>query len=110
MPKDLQDQAVELAHLGHQGITSTKALIREKVWFPNIDKLVEEKVRNCLLCQVSCTNTNREPLKMTHITRPWEEVSVDFADVGNGYHIMVLLMTLQDIQRWKYSHLSLKER
>ena len=84
MPKDLQDQAVELAHLGYQGITRTKALIREKVWFPNIDKLVEEKVRNCLPCQVSCTNTNREPLKITHITRPWEEVSVDFADVGNG--------------------------
>ena len=91
VPKDLQDQTVELAHLGHQGITRTKALIREKVWFPNIDKLVEEKVRNCLPCQVSCTNTNREPLKMTHITRPWEEVSVDFADVGNGYHIMVLV-------------------
>ena len=33
IPSSLQDQAVRLAHEGHQGITKTKALIREKVWF-----------------------------------------------------------------------------
>ena len=40
-----------LAHVGHQGIVKTKCLIREKVWFPGIDKMVKDKVDNCLACQ-----------------------------------------------------------
>ena len=39
----LRSRAVELAHLGHQGIVKTKQLIRDKVWLPGIDKLTEEK-------------------------------------------------------------------
>ena len=38
----------ELAHLGHQGIVKTKQLIRDKVWFPGIDKLTEDKVNKTL--------------------------------------------------------------
>ena len=53
IPKKLQDRDVELAHQGHQGIVETKGLIREKVWFPGIDALVEKKVKNCLACQAS---------------------------------------------------------
>ena len=43
IPPTLRSRAVELAHLGHQGIVKTKQLIRDKVWFPGIDKLTEEK-------------------------------------------------------------------
>ena len=51
IPPTLRSRAVELAHLGHQGIVKTKQLIRDKVWFPGIDKLTEEK--NCLSCQAA---------------------------------------------------------
>ena len=30
---------MDLAHEGHQGITKTKALLREKVWFQRINQL-----------------------------------------------------------------------
>ena len=33
----LKQQTLDLAHEGHQGITKTKALLRSKVWSPNID-------------------------------------------------------------------------
>ena len=45
IPPTLRSRAVELAHLGHQGIVKTKQLFRDKVWFPGIDKLTEEKSR-----------------------------------------------------------------
>ena len=32
---------LQLAHEGHQGIVKTKQLLRQKVWFPNIDAQVE---------------------------------------------------------------------
>ena len=36
MPKSLQQQAIDIAHKTHLGLTKTKALISEKIWFPNI--------------------------------------------------------------------------
>ncbi|GFN99204.1 Gag-Pol protein [Plakobranchus ocellatus] len=38
IPEVLQKQVVKLAHASHQGVVRTKQLIREKVWFPGIDK------------------------------------------------------------------------
>ena len=38
MPKNLQKEVVDLAHRGHQGMTRTKQLLREKVWFPGMEE------------------------------------------------------------------------
>jgi hypothetical protein len=38
IPKDLQMRVIDLAHEGHQGIVKTKQLLREKVYFPGIDR------------------------------------------------------------------------
>ena len=46
VPKNLPLEVVDLAHRGHQGMTRTKQLLREKVWFPGIDRMAEEKVKN----------------------------------------------------------------
>ena len=91
IPESLPRRAVELAHQGHQGVMKTKAVIREKVWFPGIDKMVEERVKNCLPSKATSTKTASEPLQMTNITNPGEEVNIDFADVGNGQYIMVMI-------------------
>ena len=48
IPQRLQQRVVDLAHEGHQGIVKTKALLRDKVWFPGINQLTEKKVKSCL--------------------------------------------------------------
>lgn len=60
----LQDKVIQLAHEGHQGIVKTKALLRTKVWFPDIDCRAEAAVHNCLACQANTPVTPIEPLKM----------------------------------------------
>jgi hypothetical protein len=58
---------IDLAHEVHQGKSRTKQFLREKVWFPTIDKQVEEKVSCCLACQVTTNKSNIaniEPLCM----------------------------------------------
>jgi len=93
IPSNLRSKAVDLAHGGHQGIVKTKQLIRDKVWFPEIDKLEEEKVKNCLSCQASTPKSpSREPLRMTPLpSAPWKEVAVDFAGpFPSGDYIMVV--------------------
>ena len=50
IPHSLQNHVVDLAHAGHMGIVKTKALLRQKVWFPFIDSLVKPKCKNCIPC------------------------------------------------------------
>lgn len=49
---------LDLAHEGHQGIVKTKQLIRDKVWFPRIDKMAEEKVKNLTVFHVKLQRPN----------------------------------------------------
>ena len=45
LPKSLQARVVKLAHEGHQGMTKTKKLLRSYVWFPKMDRMVDEAVK-----------------------------------------------------------------
>ncbi|PIK34808.1 hypothetical protein BSL78_28364 [Apostichopus japonicus] len=70
----------------------TKQLIREKVWFPGIDKRVEEKISQCIPCQATSSSTTREPIQMSALpTHPWKEVSIDFSDLPTGEHLLVII-------------------
>lgn len=92
IPASLHKSVVELAHTGHQGMVRTKALLREKVWFRGIDTMVEEVVKNCLMCQVATPTPQSEPLKVSTLpAAPWAELSLDFGQLPNGQYLMVLI-------------------
>lgn len=98
IPSSLQSKAVELAHIGHQGIVKTKGLLRERVWFPGIDKMVENKVHNCLTCQATTRGkTTTEPTKPTKLPKaPWKEVSIDFCGpFPSGDYLLVASQKLK---------------
>ena len=94
IPKSLQQRVIELAHEGHQGIVKTKKLLREKVWFPGIDRLTEEMVKSCLACQATGPEVPLEPLKMSPLPRrKWTNVSIDFKGpiYGSGEYVLVVI-------------------
>lgn len=94
IPKVLHRKVIDIAHQSHQGIVKTKQLIREKVWFPGIDKQVEEVVRSCIQCQASYTGpTPREPLCPTPLPpAPWTNIAIDFAGpFPSGEYAMVII-------------------
>ena len=91
IPKSLQEHVVNLAHEGHQGLVKTKSLLCEKVWFPNIDKLVESKVKSCSACLITTPECKREPLQMSPLpAAPWKELSVDFANLPNQEYLLLI--------------------
>lgn len=100
IPKSLRSKAVRLAHEGHQGIVKTKKLIREKIWFPGIDKAVNEAIAKCLYCQAATISSkNLEPLKMTPLPdHAWENISIDFC--GPFYTGEYLLVLIDDYSRY----------
>ena len=67
IPSALQEKIITLAHEGHQGIVRTKQLLREKVWFPNIDKMTEQMYMSCIPCLAAVPTKTSEPLQMTDL-------------------------------------------
>ena len=67
VPEKLRGRMIMLAHSGHQGIVKTKRFLRDSVWFPGIDKMVEEVVKGCLPCQAANHHPKPvcEPLHMS---------------------------------------------
>ena len=68
IPSAVQQQVLQLAHSQHQGISKTKALLREKVWWPAINRDVEQLINlvmnvdhNSFKMQVSATQDVRDP-------------------------------------------------
>ena len=51
IPPSLHQRAIDIAHENHQGISKTKALLREKIWFPGIDELAHKTLESCI-CRV----------------------------------------------------------
>ena len=79
IPSALRKHAMELAHEGHQGLVKTKQLIREKVWFPGIDKEIKQVIDYCIPCQANTSSLCPSPLQMSELPpEPWHTVHVDF--------------------------------
>ena len=66
MPYSLRQRAIKLAHEGHQGLAKTKQLIREKLWFPRIDKNVEELIRTVAIELPGGNRIRRTNIKAQH--------------------------------------------
>ena len=93
IPNKLQQQVVDLAHEGHQGLVKTKALIREKVWFPGIDNMVTRTIDECIACKSSYDPKPREPLVMTELpTKKWSSLAADFyGPLPSGDYLLVVM-------------------
>ena len=65
LPKVYHTITITLAQQGHQGIINTKAPLRSKVFFFNMNKLVEEEIGNYITCQSLTLPKPRQPIIST---------------------------------------------
>ena len=77
IPRELRGRILKIAHETHMGISKTKALLREKVWWPTLSVEVEAMIQRCVPCLSTLPAAKPEPLKMTEISGVWETVHVD---------------------------------
>ncbi|XP_058827435.1 uncharacterized protein K02A2.6-like [Topomyia yanbarensis] len=91
IPAKLREKVVRLAHIGHQGITGIKAHLRSKVWFPGMDKLVEQMVKSCKPCQMTALPDKPNPIGRRIPTQPWEDLAMDFKEgLPEGKSLLVV--------------------
>jgi hypothetical protein len=78
-------------HLAHQGVVKTKALIRSKIWFPSMNRIIEELIRSCVICQADGSKTQVAPLRPSEMPEgPWQDVSADFfGPMADGWYYFV---------------------
>lgn len=67
VPVSLRRVLVTLAHEGHQRIVRTKQRIRELYWWPGIDYLVKEQIKNCEVCLSSDMTTTVVYYNVLHL-------------------------------------------
>lgn len=58
IPESYRARLISLAHENHPGIIRTKQLLRDRYWWPCLDKHVESTVRNCCICQAADKSAN----------------------------------------------------
>lgn len=93
IPEALQDRMIQLGHTGHPGIVAMKARMRAKVWFPNMDKRIEEKVKSCLGCLMTSSQDPPNPLSIRPMPNsPWFDIAIDFKEaLPNGNSLLVAI-------------------
>ena len=53
VPKKLQEDVLKELHRDHQGIARMKANARSYVWWPGLDKSLEQTARDCQACKLT---------------------------------------------------------
>lgn len=93
IPAGLRERVTQIAHSGHCGIVKMKKLLRTFVWFPQLDRWVEQYVAQCRECQLNTPARAKTPCQMSPLPEgPWLELSMDFfGPMRNGRYVMVLI-------------------
>ena len=92
VPKQGREMVLHELHEGHPGNTRMKSLARMYVWWPGIDKEIEECVRTCQECQLNQSappETPMQPWKWP--TRPWARIHLDNAGPFLGRMFLILI-------------------
>uniref|UniRef100_A0A183BQV4 RNA-directed DNA polymerase n=1 Tax=Globodera pallida TaxID=36090 RepID=A0A183BQV4_GLOPA len=79
IPSKFRGEILQLIHETHPGIVRMKALARQKVWWPGIDKDIEAIRKKCKTCQVNAPEMRKVPLHPWEVPeRPWQRLHIDF--------------------------------
>ena len=86
VPPQGRQAVLQELHEGHLGMTKMKSLARMYVWWPGIDRDIEDSVRTCSQCQA---NQSLPPVAPLHPwgwpMRPWTRLHIDYAGPLYGH-------------------------
>ena len=100
IPHSLRRETLQRLHDGHQGIDRTKRRERQTVFWPGIDRDIENIVSSCTKCQTLLPKQQNEPLWQDdeRPSRVFESVSADFFHVAGR----TFLVYIDRLSGWPY--------
>lgn len=91
VPLSLRDKVLSLLHEGHPGMARMKMLSRSHVWWPRLTPDVEQKVKECVTCQLTQNAAPKVPVMSWGVAgRRWERVHLDFAHRDQHWFLVLI--------------------
>ena len=92
MPSPGQSAVLSELHETHPGVSRMKALARSYVYWPNLDRDIEQVAKGCQTCQVHRKDPAGVPLHPWEWpSRPWYRVHADFLGPFLGKDFLLLI-------------------
>ncbi|XP_068684387.1 uncharacterized protein [Montipora foliosa] len=94
IPSSLQKKILLTLHEGNQGIDKTRRSARDSVFWPGIDRDIENMVKRCHQCLLLLPANCKEPLQQPPLpTRPWDKLGLDLC-ILNGHENLIITNSL----------------
>ena len=85
VPPQGRKSLLDELHVGHPGMSRMKALARGLLWWPLLDRDIEDAVKQCISCQQNQAAPLPAPMQpWIWPTRPWSRLHIDFAGPMEG--------------------------
>jgi hypothetical protein len=92
IPSKLQKDVLKELHDGHLGVVKMKSFARGYVYWPGIDRCIEDMARGCAGCQVQQNSPSLAPLHPWEWPeQPWKRVHIDYAGPFQGHMFLVVV-------------------
>ncbi|XP_062714079.1 uncharacterized protein K02A2.6-like [Aedes albopictus] len=93
VPASLRERMLDLAHGGHPGESVMKRRLRDRVWWPGMDREVTQRVTSCEGCRLVGLPSKPEPMSRRPLpAKPWVDVAIDFlGPLPDGTYLFVIV-------------------
>lgn len=92
IPEKLRSAILTELHRSHLGIVKTKALARSYIWWPGLDKDIEDLIRNCIHCQKLQSSPEKSSLiPWVPDGSVWSRIHIDYAGPIKNFHFFIII-------------------
>lgn len=67
IPTGLRLKTLRLAHRAHLGVSKTKSILKDRVWWPGMGTDVERVIRKCRTCILISKKVDHEPMRRSEL-------------------------------------------
>ena len=96
IPEQCKDEIFDQLHEGHFGVDHTKMHARKSVYWPQINKDIEQLVKSCEICQEHSHTNQKDPSILREVPlTPWSTIESDLFMLDDHTFLLVVDLTSQ---------------
>lgn len=91
IPKSMREKMLRIIHSSHLGIVKCKQRARDVVYWPGMNKEIEDIVGKCEACLENRDKPAKEPMIIAPIpSLPWTKVACDLFQLGKNHYAVLV--------------------